>query len=573
MRLPRNFTNYVLLTGILGLLSIFLLYPIYLTLRGAFYQDLSARSGFTLENVARVFEDPMLVQGLLNSFAIAAGTTFLAMCIGVPLAILSVRYKFPLKTAFNALILVPLILPPFVGAIGVKMLLGREGALNSLLGTEWDILAHAKFFGVIVVQALSLYPIIYLNASAALANLDPALDEAAQNVGAGFWKRLLTITLPLIRPGLFAGGTIVFIWAFTELGPPLVFDYSVATPVQIFKGLKEVETSATPYALTLIMLIAAVSIYALGKLIFGGRAYAMQAKASRASSEAPMSPVAGILATLVFGSVILAATLPHVGVILTAFSQPGAWYQSVLPTAFTTSHFEQALTSDLASRSINNSLLLASCAVLLDVVLGIVVGYLIVRTNIKGRGVLDALCMLPLAVPGLVMAFGYVALSLGWPFGKGDPLEGFVSVLGAEPNPIPLLIIAYAVRRLPYIVRATVAGLEQTSGQMEEAALNLGASKFTAVRRIIVPLIAANLIAGALLAFSFAMLEVSDSLILAQQQQHFPITKAIFEFTGRLADGPYIASAMGVWGMALLTVTLVGASVLMGRKLGAIFRV
>lgn len=226
MRLPRNFTNYVLLTGILGLLSIFLLYPIYLTLRGAFYQDLSARSGFTLENVARVFEDPMLVQGLLNSFAIAAGTTFLAMCIGVPLAILSVRYKFPLKTAFNALILVPLILPPFVGAIGVKMLLGREGALNSLLGTEWDILAHAKFFGVIVVQALSLYPIIYLNASAALANLDPALDEAAQNVGAGFWKRLLTITLPLIRPGLFAGGTIVFIWP----SPSSARRWSLTTP-------------------------------------------------------------------------------------------------------------------------------------------------------------------------------------------------------------------------------------------------------------------------------------------------------------------------------------------------------
>jgi iron(III) transport system permease protein len=171
------------------------------------------------------------------------------------------------------------------------------------------------------------------------------------------------------------------------------------------------------------------------------------------------------------------------------------------------------------------------------------------------------------------MAFGYVAMSLNWPLGKGDPLEGFASVLGAQPNPFPLLILAYAIRRLPYIVRATVAGLQQTSGQMEEAALNLGASRFTAIRRIIVPLIAANLIAGALLAFSFAMLEVSDSLILAQRQEHYPITKAILSFTMRLADGPYVASAMGVWGMALLTVTLVGASVLMGRKLGAIFRV
>jgi iron(III) transport system permease protein len=164
-------------------------------------------------------------------------------------------------------------------------------------------------------------------------------------------------------------------------------------------------------------------------------------------------------------------------------------------------------------------------------------------------------------------------MSLRWPFGKDGPLGSFASILGADPNPIPFLIVAYAIRRLPYIVRSTVAGLEQTSGELEEAAVNLGASRFTAVRRVIVPLILANLIAGGLLVFSFSMLEVSDSLILAQQQKNFPITRAIFGFMDRLGDGPYIASAMGVWGMALLTVTLVGASVMLGKKLGSIFRV
>jgi iron(III) transport system permease protein len=138
---------------------------------------------------------------------------------------------------------------------------------------------------------------------------------------------------------------------------------------------------------------------------------------------------------------------------------------------------------------------------------------------------------------------------------------------------VPLLVIAYAVRRLPYIVRSTVAGLEQTAGELEEAAVNLGASRFTAVRRVIVPLIMANLIAGALLVFSFSMLEVSDSLILAQQARSYPLTRAIFSFMERLGDGPSIASAMGVWGMALLTVTLVGASMMLGKKLGSIFRV
>ncbi len=567
----RNIRQYALLLALLLVLSLLLLYPIALTLRGAFYANPAEATGFTLDNLSRVLANPMLVAGLLNSLKIAALTTILSCIIALPLAILSARYTFPGKTAFNALVLVPMILPPFVGAIGLKMILGSEGMLNTLIGTHIDFIGNAQLWGVILVQSLSLYPIIYLNASAALANLDPALDESAENLGAGFWRRLIWITLPLIRPGIFAGATIVFIWAFTELGTPLVFEYRTVTPVQIFDGLKEIEGSAQPYALTLIMLTVALTCYALGKWLLGGQGHAMFAKASRSAGQEKLPGIRGWAATAAFALVSACALLPHLGVILTAFSGTGQWYQSVLPREFTLHNFHQALTSDLASGAINMSLLLASSAVGIGLLLGILIGYILVRTNVRGRALLDGLCMLPLAVPGLVMAFGYVAMSLRWPFGKGNPLEA-LSIVGSTPNPIPFLIAAYAIRRLPYIVRATVAGLQQTSGQLEEAAMNLGATRATAVRRIIIPLIAANLIAGALLAFSFAMLEVSDSLILAQQERHYPITKAIFAFSNRLADGPYIASAMGVWGMALLAVALVGASVMMGKKLGAIFR-
>jgi iron(III) transport system permease protein len=265
--------------------------------------------------------------------------------------------------------------------------------------------------------------------------------------------------------------------------------------------------------------------------------------------------------------------LPHLGVILTSVTPPGQWYRTALPASYTLGHYEQAMTAADSFGAIVNSLKLASLAMMMDIVLGVLIGYILVRTQVRGRGILDALCMLPLAVPGLVMAFGFVAMTLRWPLGKGDPLEGLVSVVAADPNPFPLLVIAYAVRRLPYIVRSTVAGLEQTSGELEEAAVNLGASRVYAVRRVIVPLIMANLIAGGLLVFSFSMLEVSDSIILAQQSKDYPVTKAIVAFMERLGDGPYIASALGVWGMALLTVTLVGASGLLGKKLGSIFRV
>lgn len=571
-RYSRQLWQYGLLAACLAALAVLLVYPIGLTVRGAFYKDPGRREGFSLVHLGLVFQDPRTLTGLLNAFKIAIGTTSLAVIIALPLAILSAGYAFPGKKFFNAAILVPLILPPFVGAIGVRALLGRHGAMNAIFGTDFDVLGQAKIFGVMAVQALSLYPIIYLNATAALANLDPALDEVGRNLGAGFWTRLRRITLPLVRPGVFAGATIVFIWSFTELGTPLMFDYYDVTSVQIFNGLKEIENSARPYALTIVMLGAAFTLYLLGKFVFGRRGFAMYGKAARAAEPVELGGM-GWLASAAFAAVGLLALMPHVGVVLTSVAQPGQWYDTVLPSAFTGHHYAEALGSPDAFRAITNSLKLASVAVVADVFLGVLVAYLIVRTTLRGRWLLDSLCMLPLAVPGLVMAFGFVAMSLQWPFGAGGPLDGFASVLGSQPNPVPFLVAAYAIRRLPYVVRSTVAGLEQTSGELEEAAVNLGASRLTAVRRVIVPLILANLIAGGLLVFSFSMLEVSDSILLAQQPKNFPITKAILFFMDRLGDGPYIASAMGVWGMALLTATLFAASSLLGKKLGSIFRV
>jgi iron(III) transport system permease protein len=554
-----------------GVLALVLVYPVLLTVRGGFARDIATGSGFTLEHVRLLFIDPTVRREIFNSLRIACVTTGLAIGIALPLAVLSARYRYPLKGVWNALVLVPLILPPFVGAIGARAILGRAGALNALTGGEWDLLGTAKFWGVVWVEALSLYPIVYLNAAAALANLDPALDEAAENLGAGFWRRFVRIVLPLIRPGLFAGATIVFIWSFTELGTPLMFDYYAVAPVRVFYGLKEVENSAQPYALTVVLLAIAGGAYILGKLVFGRKGHAMYSKASRAGGEKELAGWRGWAACGAFGLVTFLAVLPHIGVVLTSVAAPGTWYHSVLPRAFTLGHYQIALGAPDSFGAILNSIRYSAAAMGVDVVAGVLIAYLLVRTAVRGRGVLDAMVMLPLAVPGLVLAFGYVAMSQRWPMGKGGPLGDLV--LGVNPNPVPLLVMAYAVRRLPYIVRSTAAGLEQTSGELEEAAINLGASRLTAVRRIIVPLIMANLVAGSLLVFSFSMLEVSDSLILAQQSRHYPVTRAIFAFMERLGDGPYIASAMGVWGMALLTVTLAGASVILGKRLGAIFRV
>ena len=147
------------------------------------------------------------------------------------------------------------------------------------------------------------------------------------------------------------------------------------------------------------------------------------------------------------------------------------------------------------------------------------------------------------------------------------------SIFDVRVNPTLFLVIAYAIRRLPYMVRSAVAGLQQTSETFEEAAANLGAPPVRTLRSITLPLITANLMAGLLLAFAFSMLEVSDSLMLAQQAQFYPITKTIYELFQLLGTGRYLASALGVWAMMFLTVTIVGVSILLGKKMGALFRV
>jgi iron(III) transport system permease protein len=547
--------------------AVFFLWPILQILKGGF---IDADGRLTFAYLAALLTDPTYLVALRNSFLLACAGTAMALVISLPLAVISDRFLYPLKGFLNSAVLIPMILPPFVGAIGIKQIFGQYGAVNALIvalglrphGWTFDWFAANQFWGVAVVEALSLYPIIYLNAVAALANIDPALEEAAQNLGCTGIRRFWKITLPLIHPGLFAGGTIVFIWIFTELGTPLVFDYARVTSVQIFTGLRDIGANPFPYALVAVMLASSIVIYAVGKGIFGRSSYAMMAKATTAGGARALPAARAWLCTAAFCAVTFIAVLPHLGVILIASSKD--WYATVLPTRFTLGNYRDALGHELTVPAIANSLKFSSVATVIDVFLGVAIAYVVVRTRMAGRHVLDFLSMMPLAVPGIVLAFGYLAMAQD---GR------FFSFINPVRNPTVLLIVAYSIRRLPYVVRSAAAGFQQTSVTLEEAAENLGCPPLKAVIKVTLPLIAANLMAGALLAFAFAMLEVSDSVILAQKMVYFPITKAILELFQLLGDGKFLACALGVWAMAFLGTMVAGASLLLGKRLGAIFRV
>jgi len=341
--------------------------------------------------------------------------------------------------------------------------------------------------------------------------------------------------------------------------------------VQIFDRVSE-PSSPEANAMVVLLLVAVALLYWAARAGMGRRAQEMMSVATRAPVPRSLGGGGTTLAWLLFGGVTLLALVPHLAVIL--FSLKTEWQGTVLPAGLTLAHHQAALAHRWTLPSIWNSCFYSLGAVAINLVLGVWIGYTLVRKKFLGRGVLDALVMLPLAVPGLVLAFGYLNCYADW----GDKLvqAGIWSAnyLYPQTNPAALLVIAYAVRRLPLMVRSSVAGFQQTSRTLEEAALSVGAGPLRTLGRITVPLIAANLAAGAILVFSMSMLEVSDSLILSQDDAFNPITRTIWriDISEYAVTGEAVAAALGVWAMLFLAVTLVGATALMGKRLGAIFR-
>lgn len=559
---------FLLGLGLAAIVTAFLLLPVGKAISSGFYID-GKPSIYWLQ---RVVINPILTSELGNTFVLAVITTLVCLAISLPLAVIRDRFQFRGSGVLGVLLLVPLILPPFVGAIAMKRFLGQFGVLNLILDKigfidmsqslppDW---LGSGFAGVVILQSLHLFPILYLNISAALANVDPTYSQAARNLGAPRWKAFLKVTFPLIRPGIFAGGTIVFIWSFTDVGTPAIIGYEHLTPVTIFKELSNAEVNPRTYSLVFIMLSASIGFYLAGKFLFGRSPGGESSKATTTAEITRLGPVATGLTWLLFGAVIFVAILPHLGVLLMGLSDH--WVNTILPTSWTLRHLQHILESPDTMGSIVNSLQYAGVATIVDIVLGCIAAWVIVRSHLYGRAVLDGLCMLPLAVPGLILAAGYVALTA-----PGTALEDF----GPTRNPFVILCVAYSIRRLPFVLRGVSAGLQQIPVSMEEAARNLGASRFITVTRITLPLISANIIAAGVLTFSFHMLEVSDSLILAQTPDYYPITKQIYRLavsTGS-PDATNQAAAMGVYGIVLLGATMGIASLLLGRRLGMVFR-
>ena len=511
---------------------------------------------------------------ILNSIFVSTSVMIFASILGLIAAFIMARYEFPGKNIFRVLLMIPLLATPFVNAYVIGKVIGPGGLLNYILKdllhlTDYTIVIIG-LPAVILVQTLSFFPIVYLNMLSSFINIDPSLEEQAENMGAHGFKLFRTVTLPLALPGLAAGATLVFIFSLEDLGAPIGLSGAFGTGLhnrlmsfyvyeEFRKAMTLEQVHPVTYAVAVLMLgLAAVAFLSIKKYVTL-KQYAMLAKGGRWSPRVRKPGIKGLLAIYLFlVPLVIVASFPQLGVVTLAITD---WAISgVLPTKLTGEFLMALVTKSDVVQAIRNSLTYASLAIIVIVLTGTSAAYIVARRDIPGKDIIDLLATIPIAIPGIIVAVGYL-LFFGTVF-SNTSIDPFI-------NPGLLLIFSYSVRRLPFTTRAVFAGLQQTHVSLEEAAETLGASRTRTFFTIVIPLLAANIIGGAILAFVYSMSEVSTSVILGSRNPaQGPITFLMSQviYASAAVGTVSIAAALGVLLMTLQIIAITVSNYILKQR-------
>ena len=489
----------------------------------------------TAEHWGRFFRSGSERAALWNSVWISLASVVLSALVGVPLAFLFARREFPGRRVLGALAAMPVLLPPLVGTISFLFLYGESGfvarGVQALLGLQQPPWRLTGAWAVLLVHAYTMYVYFYLFTSAGLARLDPGYAEAAAALGAGRWTTLRRVTLPMLAPALGGAALLVFMTSMASFSAPYVFGggFRVLT-TQLYAsklnnegGLVAVE--AVVLAAVSLLFLVGLQRYETARQYTGaskGLGAAVRARGGR--------PWRATLAAAAFVGFLL---LPHATVLLVSFVPEGTWTTQALPPVYSAEPYRRVFSDPEHLRPVLNSLQMATLATLANVVFAFAAAYLLVRTRVRGRGLVGALVVLPWALPGTVLA-----VALASTFSVDRPLAGRFVLVGT----FAILPLAYFIRNVPLVTRAALASFRQLDPSLEEAAASLGASRATALRRVVLPLVLPGLMAGALLAFVTALGEFVASVLLYTHRTR-PISVEMlsqlraFDFGGAAAYG------------------------------------
>ncbi len=517
----------------------FLIVPILRVIAVAFT---GPDGGFSLVHFGDFFRTGLLREAFWNSIYVGVMTVALASLIAVPLAAIVARYRFRGAAFVHTLGVVPLVMPPFVGAVAMQLIWGRNGAINLLL-LDWfgfRIPFMDGLNGVIFVEALHYFPFILLNLSASLANIDSAMEESAQNLGAHGFTLFSRIVFPLALPGYVAGAALVFVKVFDDLATPLLLNVTNMLAPQAYLKITSVGISdPMGYVISVIMILCSVGAMALAGLTLRGRDFATQQRGGGGLSRRPLGRAGTIAAACFVIATLLIVLSPHVGIFLLSIAT--VWSFAVLPDGYTLAHYATIMRE--AGPLIGNTVMYCGLAGLIDVVLGATLAYVVLRTRLPGRKLIEQVAMSAVAIPGLVLGIGLLRTYFDVKLPNGEALATFWL----------MLVIAYAVRRLPYALTAASAALQQLHVSLEEAAENLGAGKLRVLVRIVVPLMTGGLVAGFVTSFATAAVELSATLILVARSADAPLAYGIYVYMQSAAGrGP--GAALGVVAVVVVAV-------------------
>ncbi len=542
--------------GIWAFFGVFLIYPLIRLFYDAFTTDQGA---FTLMNFYDFFTDSFYLKSLVNSLLLSTATVVTTSIIGISIAFLLLRFEFPGRNLFSYLTIIPMVMPPLVGVMGFVFIMGRAGTVNVIL---MDYLGFSKpinfmygIHGVLVVETLHLFPLMTLSIVDALGKISPSLDEAAESVGSRGLRKFWDITFPLATPGYVSGALLVFIWTFADFATPLVVGIDNLLASQAYLNIVQFvdrRLFKMGIVISAIMVILAILFLVIAKQYVAIKDYSSLSYSKIERKK--ISPWSRMGVVIFLSIVLIFAFTPYLGIALDSFGK--GWALTPFPVKYTLRYFERV--SIETPKFIVNSLLYAGISVFICILVGVPVAWVMARTKIPGRDLLDSLTTLILALPGTGIGIAYLRAFR-------DPLPFMNTALIGLWMVIPIVL---GVRRLPYTVRGTFASLLIVHRSFEEAAESVGAPKMKTFKDVTLPLIWKGVLVGSLYSFILALQEASATLLLVVPG-HEMMTVGIFNFY--IGGSVNEAAALGLILIILGAVCLFAISKLAGTKMGGVF--
>ena len=492
-RLSDNVLTFILFAS----LALFLVGPLLTVIVDSVLIDGKIDFSYYIE----FFKRPHYIECLQNSFLLAAASVAVTSLIGIPLAYIISRYDIPGKNFIRQIVLTSSITPPFIGSLAFIKLFGKYGMLNTIL---MDLKLVDKpsmflfgFWGLVLVETLHLFPLVFLYTEAAFSKVDKDLEEVGEIHGMSGFGRFFRITMPLAFPGYVQGAYLVFIFAFSDWATPIMLMQHKYLATEVATGVRSVldvrlyrlGLAGTGILTTITIMLLVIQRWYVERKKYLLKGFGRTIRISRMKK---------VVCIFFCAFVVFISLSSPIAMLLVALSR--GWILTVLPTTWTLDNFQYVFAE--AFTYIQNSLVFSTLALLFGIGLGIAIVYVMTRTEVFGKGTLDAIQSAVISIPGIVLGVGYMLL-----FGR--PFLGFS--LARSWLVMPVII---CIRRLPYMIRPTYGGFVSISREQEEVAYVLGTSRSSTLLKVTLPQIWNSIFAGALTMFVFSLLETSATYFL-----------------------------------------------------------